>query len=66
MLSIRKALVITAAFTVVGRRVNSINVIGTYANVVSQASEMNVAAAQLAAALVTTCATYFKPPTSTI
>jgi phosphate/sulfate permease len=58
VLSERKAVVITAAFTVVAGVANSVNVIGTYANVVSQASMVDVAAAQLAAAIVTTCATY--------
>jgi PiT family inorganic phosphate transporter len=66
VLSVRTALVITAVCTVLGSVANGVNVIGTYANVVSHAPEVDIAAAQMAAALVTTCATYFKLPTSTI
>lgn len=66
VLSIRQVLVITAVFTVFGSVAASVNVVDTYANVIGRASNVDVAAAQLAAAIVTTCATYFKLPTSTI
>lgn len=66
VLSIRQVLVITAIFTVLGSVAASVNVVNTYTNVVGRASDVDVAAAQLAAAIVTTCATYFKLPTSTI
>lgn len=66
VLSIRRVLVITAVFTVLGSVVASVNVVDTYTNVVGRASDVDVAAAQMAAAIVTTCATYSKLPTSTI
>lgn len=66
VLSIRQVLVITAIFTVLGSVAASVNVVNTYTNVIGRASNVDVAAAQLAAAIVTTCATYFKLPTSTI
>lgn len=65
VLSIRQVLVIMAVFTVLGSVVASVNVVDTYTNVVGRASDVDVAA-QMTAAIVTTCATYFKLPTSTI
>lgn len=64
--SLRTALVLTAIFTLIGSVAASINVVDTYANVIPRASNADVAAAQFAAALVTTGSTYFKLPTSTI
>lgn len=64
--SLRTALVLTAVFTLIGSVLGSINVVDTYVNVVSGASDVDIAAAQLSAAVVTTGCTYFKVPTSTI
>ncbi len=66
VLSLRRALMLAAVFTLIGSVSASINVVDTYANVVSQAPAIDVAAAQLAAAVVTTISTYLKLPTSTI
>lgn len=64
--SLRKALLLTAIFTVIGSVAGSINVVDTYTGVVRHAPIVYVVAAQLAAALVTVASTYFKLPTSTI
>lgn len=67
VLSLRKAQVLAAGAAIIGSVVASINVIDTYANgLVPHVSRVDVAAAQLAAAIVTTASTYFKLPTSTI
>jgi phosphate/sulfate permease len=66
VLSLRAALLITAAFTLVGSVAGSINVVDTYTKVVPQASTIDIVAAQLAAAVMTTASTHFKLPTSTI
>jgi PiT family inorganic phosphate transporter len=67
VLSLRKAQMLAAGAALVGSVLASINVIDTYANgLVPQVSRVDIAAAQLAAALVTTASTYFKLPTSTI
>lgn len=67
VLSLRKAQLLAAGAALVGSVVASIHVIDTYANgLVPQVPRVDIAAAQLAAALVTTASTYFKLPTSTI
>lgn len=67
VLSLRRAQLLAAGAALVGSVVASINVIDTYANgLVTGATRVDVVAAQLAAALVTTLSTYFKLPTSTI
>lgn len=66
VLSIRTALILTAIFTVIGAALGSVNVVGTYTEVVPDSPTLYVAAAQLSAAGVTVASTYFKLPTSTI
>ena len=67
VLSLRKAQLLAAGAALIGSVVASINVIDTYAHgLVTGASRVDVAAAQLAAAIVTTLSTSFKLPTSTI
>lgn len=67
VLSARRAQLLAAGFAVLGSVTASLHVIDTYANgLVVPSSRMDIAAAQLAAALVTTASTYFKLPTSTI
>jgi PiT family inorganic phosphate transporter len=67
VLSLRKAQVLAASAALVGSVVASINVIDTYANgLVPHVSSVDIASAQLAAAIVTTISTSFKLPTSTI
>lgn len=64
--SLRTALVLTAVFTLIGSVSAGLNVIGTYAGVLTGATRVDIAGAQLAAAIVTSASTYFKLPTSTI
>lgn len=66
VMSIRTALILTAILTVVGATIGGVGVIGTYTKLVPHAPTLYVAAAQLAAAIVTIAATRFKLPTSTI
>ncbi len=67
VLSLRNAQILAAIFALIGASVASVHVINTYAGgLVSTSSITDVAAAQLAAALVTTASTYFRLPTSTI
>lgn len=67
VLSLRRAQILAAVFAVAGASVASVSVIHTYAgDLISPVSTINIAAAQLAAALVTTASTYFRLPTSTI
>lgn len=67
VLSIRKAQLLAAIFALLGSVTASLHVIDTYANgLVVPISLVDIAAAQLAAALVTAASTYFKLPTSTI
>lgn len=67
VLSLRSAQLLAALFAFIGASVASVQVIATYAGgFVRPSSRVDVAAAQLAAALVTTASTYFKLPTSTI
>lgn len=66
VLTLRTALLITAVFTLIGSVAGSINVVDTYTKVVPQASTVDIVAAQLSAAVMTTASTYFKLPTSTI
>jgi PiT family inorganic phosphate transporter len=64
--SVRTALLLTAALTVVGSVAGSVNVVGTYTRIVAHPSTVDLTAAQVAAASVTTASTYYKLPTSTI
>ena len=67
VLSARRAQLLGAGFAIIGSVTASLNVIDTYANgLVVPHSRVDIAAAQLSAALVTTASTYFKLPTSTI
>lgn len=67
VLSARRAQLLAAGFAIIGSVTASMNVIATYANgLVVASSRVDIAAAQLATALVTTASTYFKLPTSTI
>ena len=67
ILSLRKAQLLAAAAALVGSVVASINVIATYANgLVPHASGVDIAAAQLAAVILTSFSNYFRLPTSTI
>lgn len=67
VLSLRTAQILAAILTVIGATVGSVHVVNTYAGgLVRPFSIVDVAAAQLAAALVTTASTYFRLPTSTI
>lgn len=67
VLSLRQALALAAVFAFIGSVAVSVNVIDTYAyGLVTTASPVDIAAALLAAAVVTTISTYFKLPTSTI
>ena len=67
VLSVRRAQLLAAVFALLGSITASVNVIDTYARgLVTPSSCVDIAAAQLAAALVTTASTYFKLPTSTI
>jgi len=59
-------LVITAMFTVVGSGVGSLGVVGTYSALLRGATGLDIAAAQMAAAIVTAVATFLRLPTSTI
>lgn len=67
VLSLRKAQLLAATAAILGSVAASIHVIDTYANgLVPQATRVDIAAAQLAAAIVTTASTYFNslPPRS--
>lgn len=66
VLSLRRALGLTAVFCVVGAVAGSVNVVDTYSGVVAHAPTIDIVAAQLSAALATVVSTYFKLPTSTI
>lgn len=67
VLSMRTAQLLAAGAAIVGSALASIHVISTYANgLVPHVPRVDIAAAQLAAALVTTASTYFRLPTSTI
>jgi PiT family inorganic phosphate transporter len=67
VLTQRVAQLVAAGAVIVGGTVAGIGVIDTYAGgLLPRATAVDVTAAQLAAALVTTASTYFKLPTSTI
>jgi PiT family inorganic phosphate transporter len=66
VLTLRRALWLAAVFVLVGAVAAGLNVIGTYANVIKDAPAVDVAAAQIAASLVTLASTYYKLPVSTI
>lgn len=67
VLSAGRAQLLAAGFAIVGSVTASLGVIDTYANgLVVPSSRVDIAAAQLAAALVTTASTYFRLPTSTV
>lgn len=67
VLAARRAQFLAAGFAIIGSVTASLHVIDTYANgLVTPSSRLDIAAAQLAAALVTTASTYFRLPTSTI
>ncbi len=67
VLSAKRAQLLGAGFAVVGSVTASLHVIDTYASgLVVPHSRVDIAAAQLSAALVATASTYFKLPTSTI
>ncbi|MCL4545476.1 MAG: anion permease [Chloroflexi bacterium] len=67
VLSLRQVQLLAATGALVGSVAGSVNVIDTYAHgLVSRASSVDIAAALLAASVVTTLSTYFRLPTSTI
>lgn len=67
ILSLRRALLLTAVFALAGSVLASVKVVDTYAHgLVTQATRVDVTAALVAAAVVTTVSTYYKLPTSTI
>jgi len=67
ILSIGRAQLVAATAAFVGSAVASVDVIDTYAHgLVTRSSPIDISAALLAAAIVTTISTYFRLPTSTI